>query len=211
MLCHIVCSASTSTRTGSMHKNVVELLKIVEERGLAVGRSAALSKMMYDGNWKSCYKDNLLVITQLSSRLDVSRSIPGKFQNCAGNFLSDGSIIAVIGEKPSGPSPFQRSYPFNDTTGCSGWLNNLLARARIDEGKLFWVNAFNLDGSENDPSMVTELKPKKVICLGKVAEKWAKKNGWDPISFPHPQFWKRFKSKEPYPFIDFLSSVATKS
>ena len=47
-------------------------------------------------------------------------------------------------------------------------------------------------------------KPKQIVCLGKVAEKWAKKNGWEFVSFPHPQYWKRFKSKEPYPLIEFL-------
>lgn len=187
-----------------MHNNVVDLLKIIEEDGLAVGRAAALSKLLYDGNWQTCYKADMLLITQLANRIDVSRSIPEKYQNCAGNFLSDGSIIAIVGEKPSGTSPFKRSYPFNDTTGCSGWLNDQLAKASVDERRLFWVNAFNLDGSENDSSMISELQPKKVICLGKVAEKWAKKNGWDSISFPHPQFWKRFKSKEPYPFVAHL-------
>lgn len=187
-----------------MHKNVVDLLSIIEEHGFATERMAALSKILYDGNWKTSYKDDFLLITQLTKRIDLSRSIPAKFQNCAGNFKTDRSITVIIGEKPSGPSPFKRSYPFNDTNGCSGWLNNLLARNHIKEDNLFWVNAFNLDGTENDPLMVVELKPKRVICLGKVAEKWAKKNGWDPVSFPHPQFWKRFKSKEPYPFIEYL-------
>ena len=190
-----------------MHNDIVYLLKIIEEHGLAVGKSAALSKIMYDGKWKSCYKDNILLITQLANRINISRSIPEKFQNCAGNFKNERSVIAIIGEKPSGPSPLNRSYPFNDTVGCSGWLNNLLALNKIKEDKLFWVNAINLDGSENDPAMIQELNPKQVICLGKVAEKWAKKNEWDYVSFPHPQFWKRFKSKEPYPFIEYLKQL----
>ena len=192
-----------------MHPKVVELLKIVEDNGLKVGRAAALPRLMYDGNWHSVYKDDILLITRLSNRIDLSRSIPEKFQNCAGNFNNNGSIVVIIGEKPAGPSPFRRSYPFNDVDGCSGWLNRLLAKAKIDESKLFWVNAYNLDDSSNDSSMVNEVNPKEVICLGKTAEKWAKENGWECKTFYHPQYWKRFKSKEDYPLIEHLHQATS--
>ena len=183
-----------------MKEQIANLLRVVEEEGA----SAALSKVLYDGNWQSSYKTDFLAITTLAGRITQSKSIPDKYQNCAGNFKLDGSITAIIGEKPSAQSPLKRSYPFGDTSGCSGWLNTLIIKGRIKEESLFWVNAINLDGSENDPSMINELKPKQIVCLGKVAEKWAKKNGWEFVSFPHPQYWKRFKSKEPYPLIEFL-------
>ena len=193
-----------------MNQNVIDLLKIIEEHGLAVGRSAALSKMMYDGNWQKSYKESIGVITLLANRIDLSHSIPDEYDNCAGDFNQDGSMIVVIGEQPAGPSHFNRQYPFNDTGGCSGWLNQLLIKEKIDHKRIFWINALHLDGSENDPSIVNQLQPLEVICLGKTAEKWANKNGWKHIAFTHPQYWKRFKSKLPYPFIEHLRSACAR-
>ena len=141
------------------------------------------------------------------------RTIPREFDNCAGNFSNGdrNKVIAIIGEKPAAQSPLQKSYPFLDVTGSSGWLNAALNRTKAREDRLFWINARNLDDSENNPEILNTLNPKSIICLGKVAEAWAKQNGWKHTCFPHPQYWKRFKAKEPYPLIDFLNSEITRT
>lgn len=151
---------------------------------------------------------NSEVLTRLIHRVSLSiRTIPQEFNNCAGNFSSfaRNNVIAIIGEKPAAISPLQKSYPFLDIAGSSGWLNCALNKTPAREDKLFWVNALNFDDSKNNPEIINQLNPKHVICLGKVAEKWATENGWDFKAFPHPQYWKRFKSKEPYPLIEFLN------
>lgn len=154
------------------------------------------------------------VITRLIHRLTLSvQTIPKEFNNCAGNFsnFKGNRIITIIGEKPAGPSPLVKSYPFLEVAGSSGWLNSQLNDTHAREDRLFWVNALNLDDSENNPDIINQLKPKQIVCLGKIAEQWAKKNGWEFVAFPHPQYWKRFKSKQPYPLIDFLRGASTKS
>jgi hypothetical protein len=148
----------------------------------------------------------------LAKRIIRSKSIPDSFQNCAGDYLN--ARIILIGEKPSGISPFKRSYPFNETENCSGWLNSLLIENSIDDSNLFWVNAVNLDGTENNKNIITTIKYEKILCLGKVAEKWASKNGWAFESFAHPQYWKRFKRGIEYPLVSRLiqlSSIRSKS
>ena len=155
--------------------------------------------------------EDQLVLAELCNRICASKGIPAQFDNCAGNFNNDGSMIAVIAEQPAKLSPLSRTYPFLDIVGCSGWLNRQLVTADVDTDKVFWVNAANYDGSDNDPEILRQINPKRIICLGKVALKWAKKNGWNDVSyFHHPQYWKRFRSKEPYPFIELLSGICSK-
>lgn len=154
------------------------------------------------------------VITRLIHRVSLSlRTVPKQFNNCGGNFVNyaGNKIIAIIGEKPSAVSPLKKSYPFLDLGGCSGWINEQLNKTPAREDQLFWINAKNIDDSNNNPEIINQLAPKKIVCLGKIAEKWAKENGWEHISFPRPQYWKRFKSSEPYPLIEFLGNACSKS
>lgn len=186
--------------------NFIDVLKLVES-----GKTSALVAQFYKRSKEIADSE---VIIRLIHRVSLSvRTIPRKFNNCAGNFDNNKNnvIIAIIGEQPASESPLQKSYPFLNISGSSGWLNSQLNKSKAREDCLFWVNALNLDGTENDPEIINQLKPKYVVCLGKIAEEWAKKNGWEFVSFPHPQYWKRFKSKLPYPLIDYLNNCVSKT
>lgn len=147
---------------------------------------------------------NNQIITRLLNRILLSRDIPDEFDNVAGNFES--SCFVLIGESPANPSMMAKYYPFRDTKGCSGWLNRLLDDENVQEKDLFWINAYHIDGSPNDLEILRYLKDKKIICLGKKAEEWLKPSGLKHDLVPHPQYWKRFRSKERYPLMDLLKT-----
>lgn len=75
----------------------------------------------------------------------------------------------------------------------------------IREEELFWVNAINNDFSIlNLVELVRLLQPRKVIALGKIAQKSCSDQGISHVECYHPQYWKRFRNKERYPLLDLL-------
>lgn len=97
--------------------------------------------------------------------------------------------------------------PFCSMQGCSGWLNELLETAGIDENKLFWVNTIH-DGVYTDLQiLVNTLKPSAIVALGETANVALKASGIMTYYVYHPQYWKRFKSKEEYPLIPLLREL----
>lgn len=123
-----------------------------------------------------------------------------------GSFTA-GSVL-LIGEQASDPTTAPEQRPFCDDKGCSGWLNKLLEANDIPEEMLFWVNALNNDGSQIDiRKIVQTLLPLKVIALGKVAQRVCQQQQVHALSVYHPQYWKRFRSKEQYPLINELRSL----
>ena len=117
-------------------------------------------------------------------------------------------ITLIIGEQDSDPLNSPEQKPFCCTKGCSGWLNRLFDIEDVDESKLFWVNALNNDVSSiNLGVLVNDLSPKKVIALGKVAQKECTIQGVNHIQCYHPQYWKRFRNKQRYPLLDMLEKI----
>lgn len=147
-------------------------------------------------------KTNKLLQKRLVDRIVLSANIPVEFDNCAGNLET--AEFVLVGERPANESKNERYYPFCDIAGCSGWLNLLLDKEKIPEEKLFWINAVHLDGSQNDHTLLDLLEGRQIICLGRVAERWVKQAGKKYVQVPHPQYWKRFKSKEKYPLLELL-------
>lgn len=124
----------------------------------------------------------------------------------AGSF-TPGSVM-VVGEQTSHPEENKYHAPFCSIKACSGWLNALLEDANIEERKLFWVNALDNDGSEVDLRKLFDfIQPPTVFALGNVARDQLKKHGIEFQHVPHPQYWKRFKNKEPYPLIEQLAGA----
>lgn len=125
--------------------------------------------------------------------------------------LMDGRVgddlVLVVGDTPGPGAPKINGYhhtPFYATVHCSGWLNLLLEEAAIPESGLVWINSTNVDGN---PAPVSALDHnfRGIIALGGNAEKWLKKSGvTNYVKVHHPQFWKRFHSKEAYPLIEQL-------
>ena len=119
----------------------------------------------------------------------------------------------ILGDRPGPSAPTDPSYhhtPFYSTKHCSGWLNALLFLEGFDENELVWVNAFNVDGSPTHNDVVENLLTKfspQIIALGGNAEKWLKQNNYPLyVKVDHPQYHKRFKNKQPYPFVTELRS-----
>jgi hypothetical protein len=95
--------------------------------------------------------------------------------------------------------------PFCSTRGCSGWLNKQLDLERIPEERLFWLNALDNDDKPIDIKTIYEqLRPSIVIALGNVAKKVCIDQEIPHEFVYHPQYWKRFHSKERYPLFDLL-------
>lgn len=120
----------------------------------------------------------------------------------------EGNVL-LVGERTSHPEVNKYHLPFCSIKGCSGWLNALLSEAEIPEERLFWINALDNDGTPVNLGMIYHsLKPSTIIALGNVASEQLHKQGIVRHAlYPHPQYWKRFKSKHQYPLIPFLSTL----
>ena len=129
---------------------------------------------------------------------------PQRYRGIGVGSFKVGSIL-IIGEKPARPQ-LGLNLPFAEMRGCSGWLNTLLEQANIDERKLTWVNAFDNYGTPAKLQwIINKIRPWPIICLGRRAEALlVKESDNDYLYFHHPQAWKRFHNKEPYPLIDKL-------
>lgn len=115
----------------------------------------------------------------------------------------------IVGDRPSPSAPVIGGYhytPFFSLRYCSGWLNRLLEVNQIDERNLLWLNSANLAGESANFDVVRDYDC-EYIALGSNAEKWLISNGKTQIHKTyHPQYWKRFRSKERYPLLDLLRS-----
>lgn len=127
----------------------------------------------------------------------------------------DGGIKAVIiGDTPGPGRPNDPRYhhtPFYSTKNSSLWLNQQLVEAKIDESHLLWFNAKLADGTDLPDHHLTDvlrLNP-RIICLGNNAEVWVRRVAPTSVYTKvfHPQYAKRFRSKEPYALIDILKEA----
>jgi hypothetical protein len=124
----------------------------------------------------------------------------------------------IIGDTPGPGRPTDPNYhhtPFYSTKNSSFWLNKQLIENGIDENKLLWYNAQLADNSYLDKVHVEDVlryKP-QFIVLGGNAEKWFKKAlpNMPYVKVYHPQFAKRFKSKEQYQLIEVLKNALSSS
>lgn len=113
--------------------------------------------------------------------------------------------ILILGEQASDPINDPDQKPFCSTRACSGWLNWQMELEDLQEEKFFWLNVLNNDGSKVDlRASVDRLQPSEVIALGNTARSACVKAGIAHVHFSHPQYWKRFRSKEQYPLISHL-------
>lgn len=121
-----------------------------------------------------------------------------------------GRVTLLVGEQVS--RSYDTDLPFiapnNSTAGCSFWLAGQLEGWGVREAELYWVNALNRDGHELNPMFLDFLKPRKVIALGKVAERWcretAKVSKFETVE--HPQYWRRFCTHQNYPLKEAILS-----
>lgn len=122
--------------------------------------------------------------------------------------------VVILGDTPGPGKPTTGGYhhtPFYSTKNSSLWLNKQLIEAGIDENALLWFNTELADGSPLDPVYLHDLAHQnvKIICLGGNAEMWMQRNAptSEYVKVYHPQYAKRFQSKEPYALIDILKDL----
>jgi len=166
----------------------------------------------------------------IARRLIARRKTFVNLMNGTYNYSDLSGRILLVGDKPGPGAPADPNFhhtPFYSTIYSSGWLNYLLGEYRIDEDRLIWLNASSIrwvDGDFMDvmlgaPPLIEEryeidghfiniIDPTHIITLGNLAEAWVKKNTDRPyIKQAHPQYWKRFKSKEEYPLLPLLYDI----
>ena len=125
--------------------------------------------------------------------------------------------VILLGDTPGPGRPDIPGYhhtPFYSTKNSSLWINKLLVEHRVPETSLLWFNTTLADGTKLDKTTVdrqlrANINP-LVVCLGGNANKWFSErfSEYAPVSTVfHPQAWKRFHSKEPYPLIDILQQA----
>ena len=128
-------------------------------------------------------------------------------------YSSDTKVV-LVADKPGPGRPTTPGFhhtPFCGMKYSSLWINRLLLEAEIPEQHLLWFNAELADGTLLDPIHLSDLATLNptVIALGGNAGKYLTKHA-PGVRFErvhHPQFAKRFKSKEPYALIDLLRQV----
>jgi thymidylate kinase len=136
---------------------------------------------------------------ELRDEIDrARRDLPANAGPGVGAFIPGNTLI--VGEQVND----RASFPFVDDRGCAIWLAERLDEARVDEKRLYWVNALDPEGDWTDPSFVELLQPRQVIALGRVAEAWCRDAGLDHAAVPHPQNHKRFRYHQRYPLLDLL-------
>jgi hypothetical protein len=111
--------------------------------------------------------------------------------------------VTLVGEAfaPVTDSDPLYQWPFGGFSGCSAWLAKQLTEAQISERDLFWVNADALT-----PEIVGHRAP--VVALGQIAKERLEWFGRGPDhAVEHPQYWKRFHHREPYPLLDVLREL----
>lgn len=114
--------------------------------------------------------------------------------------------VLVVGETP-GKLRRNIDFPFATDVGAGFWLNRLMDSEHISEQDFYWINAIRTDGTKTDPKFIDDLKPSNIIALGNVASQWCSDNDLVHYKLPHPSYWKRFHSKEPYAFIETVKRL----
>lgn len=122
-------------------------------------------------------------------------------------------VDLIIGEQVGNvhKSETKGEYPFASLYGIGYWLTNEFIKYEITERNKYWVNAIQTDGTQLDSAFIKELKPRRIIALGKEAMKWCDMKSLAYIPMPHPSYWKRFHyHKEPYPLLEFFTTISRK-
>lgn len=121
----------------------------------------------------------------------------------AGNW--DGGVVLVgesFAERKDQDPWYQWPFASFSGEGCSRWLTEQLDEAGLPEENLLWVNA------DQDLSFIRELEWKPtVIALGDKAGLELSKVQVGAQVVKHPQYWKRFRTKEPYPLLKILGDL----
>lgn len=145
--------------------------------------------------------------TRLMERLAAER--PAANAGPGIGHWAPGRVTLLVGEQTNDLSRAEGELPFvdrhNRTTGCSFWLAYQLEQWGVSERDLYWINALDRKNVSAPPDFLAALQPRRVIALGKVAERWCQRVARvKHEAVEHPQYWKRFRHHEAYPLKELL-------
>lgn len=153
---------------------------------------------------------------------EVQRGISKRLQHrrtrylkaMAGQTVHSEVILLADAPGPGRPdTPGYHHTPFYSTKNSSLWINKLLVEHDIPETCLLWFNTTLADGTKLDRQVIERQIKKNpsclIVCLGGNAHKWFRMHYPDEQHslVHHPQAWKRFHSKEPYPLMNLLQQT----
>jgi len=119
----------------------------------------------------------------------------------AGNWDAEYVLVGdSFGERKDTDPFYQWPFASFSNEGCSQWLAEQLDYAHIGEFGLLWVNADQLEPL----AAVNNLTEKRIIGLGDIATAKIRELQLPGRSVPHPQFWRRFNNRRPYPLVQYL-------
>lgn len=136
-----------------------------------------------------------------------------------GGWWMPGKVFLLVGDRTNTKRNHAETtrVPFVSFShlGCSGWLAAEFEDAGIDESELYWINAYEPDGTPTSVKFVDQLQPKHIFLMGRRAKEWldedAKNEVWSDniqaTEVPHPQYHKRFHSGTRYPLIDKILEI----
>jgi hypothetical protein len=117
----------------------------------------------------------------------------------AGNIYAPYILVGEsFAERKDNDSFYQWPFASFSNEGCSQWLTERLHAHGVPESDLLWVNA------DQDLSFILGLTPKHVFALGNEAYSELYRNKIPATVIPHPQYWKRFHSRETYPLLNHI-------
>jgi thymidylate kinase len=108
-----------------------------------------------------------------------------------------------VGEQPNN----ERDIAFHADYHAAGFLNSCLWDAGYTEPELAFTNALDVKGRTRDLyTMWNDDRSRVVIALGEVADKALTQQGVPHLGAAHPQYVKRFQSKQRKNYVEFLKS-----
>lgn len=149
-----------------------------------------------------------LNVSDLAELIDELR--PAANQGPGIGSWQPGKSILVVGERANQNNAYDdQPFPFvsikRGNVGCSTWLTDQFEQAGIPENRLYWVNALDTTGRYTSTKFIDLLEPPEIIALGRAAKTWCERLAQVPChAYPHPQYWKRFKTRLEYPMLTDL-------
>ncbi len=115
-----------------------------------------------------------------------------------------------VGERPGRGGP-RVDLPFLTTRDCSGWLFDAIREAGYPEDEVAFVNAINARAEDNNlGAIIAGLEsrgPLTRVSLGVIAHAALTHLGGSHHPLAHPQYAKRFKSKERANYVSSLRAI----
>jgi len=126
----------------------------------------------------------------------------------AGRFAP--GVALIVGER-SGVSrrdQLKHRLPFVTFAGdgIGPWLCRQLEQDQISEKDLYWVNAYDAQGVATAHEVVELLKPRVIVAMGSLAERWCCDAGASFVGLLSPQEWRQSNRRKQYPLGQLIRS-----